>query len=148
YFEGYFATIDSGPTGTVSLVSDRLVMAARWPRVEQLIGKPGPGFSTAPLPAIGDTSLITYNGSLIGDRSRRRAAITRLSVQDMTLYLVIAQTERAMLAPWHNAVIWVVLFTVVSFGVLGMLAWFVLRAVREEELWRAVLLERETRLSN
>ena len=31
---------------------------------------------------------------------------------------------------------------------LGMLAWFVYRAVREEELWRGALLERETRLSN
>ncbi|HTJ65741.1 MAG TPA: ATP-binding protein [Alphaproteobacteria bacterium] len=148
YFEGYFATIDSGRTGAVSLVNDRLVMVARWPRLESLIGKPIPGFSTAPLPAIGDTSLITYSGSLTGDRDARRAAVTRLSAQDMTLYLVIAQTETAMLASWRNSVIWIVLFAVASFGVLGMLAWFVLRAVREEERWRAALLERETRLSN
>jgi signal transduction histidine kinase len=148
YFEGYFSTIDSGPTGATTLVNDHLVMVARWPRLEQLIGKPLLGVDTSPLPAIGDTSMVSVSSALSGEKYARRAAVTRLQVQDMTLYLVIAQTEKAMLAPWRNSVTWIVLFAAISLAVLAMLTWFVLRAVRDEELWRNALIERETRLSN
>lgn len=147
YFEGYFSTIDSGPSTAISLVNDRLIMVAHWPHVDQLTGQPLPRTSIGQLPAIGDTSLLTVYG--LGDTKKktRRAAITRLSVQDMTLYLVISETEHAMLAPWRSAVVWVAVFAAISLLVLGLLAWFVYRAVRQEEIWRGALVERETRLS-
>jgi signal transduction histidine kinase len=147
YFEGYFSTIDSGPSTAISLVSDRTIMVAHWPRSAQLIGKPLPAISLGQLPAIGDTSIVRFDAPADGG-AKRRAAVTRLSVQNMSLYLVISETERAMLAPWRSAVIWVAVFAAISLTVLGLLAWFVYRAIREEELWRAALLERETRLSN
>jgi signal transduction histidine kinase len=148
YFEGYFSTIDSGPSAAISLVNDRLIMVAHWPHVDQLTGKPLPRTSIGQLPAIGDTSLLTIYGVNDIKKKIRRAAITRLSVQDMTLYLVISETEHAMLAPWRSAVVWVAVFAAISLMVLGLLAWFVYRAVRQEEIWRGVLVERETRLSN
>jgi signal transduction histidine kinase len=148
YFEGYFSTIDSGPSAAISLVNDRLIMVAHWPHVEQLTGKPLPRTSIGQLPAIGDTSLLTIYGVNDIKKKIRRAAITRLSVQDMTLYLVISETEHAMLAPWRSAVVWVAVFAAISLMVLGLLAWFVYRAVRQEEIWRGVLVERETRLSS
>ncbi len=148
YFEGYFSTIDSGPSTAVSLVNDRLVMVAHWPHVEQLAGKPLPRTSIGQLPAIGDTSLLTVYGPADAGRKTRRAALTRLRVQDMTLYLVISETEHAMLAPWRSAAVWVAVFAAISLAVLGLLAWFVYRAVRQEEIWRDALVERETRLSN
>jgi signal transduction histidine kinase len=147
YFEGYFSMIDSGPSAAISLVNDRLIMVAHWPHVAQLTGKPLPATGFGRLPAIGDTSIVRFRGP--ADRgATRRAAVTRLSVQDMSLYLVISETEHAMLAPWRNAIVWVAVFTAISLTVLGLLAWFVYRAIREEELWRAAVLERETRLSN
>ena len=147
YFEGYFSTIDSGPTAGLSLINDRMIMIAHWPRIEHLVGSPLPETSTGQLPAIGDTSIVRFDAPSDGGATRR-GAVTRLRVQDMSLYLVISETEHAMLTPWRNTAIWVVVFAAISLSVLGLLAWFVYRAIREEELWRGALLERETRLSN
>jgi signal transduction histidine kinase len=43
--------------------------------------------------------------------------------------------------------VWIVLFALTSLLVIGVLTWFILRAVRDEERWSSALLERETQLS-
>ena len=143
YFEGYFSTIDLGATSTITLLNNDVRVIARWPQDDDMIGQILPGWSNA-RPPVGDTAKYVAQ-----DRSHntRRVIVTRLKVGEAPLFLAVSRTQEALLEPWHNALVWIVLFAVTSLAVLGVLAWFVLRALREEERWSGALLQRETQLS-
>ena len=144
YFEGYFSTIDLGPSAAVSLINDQAVLIARWPKADDLIGGVLSGWDPRVRPAMGDSVIYrTYDRN----KEMRHVVVTRLQVQDTPLYLAVSRTQQAALQPWRNVVVWIVLFAVTSMLVLGALTWFVLRAVRDEERWSGTLLERENRLS-
>ena len=144
YFQDYFSGIDLGATSTVTLVHDDGKILARWPADEDLIGKSVPTLGDGKPPPVGGTAkylLRDYSEKL------RRTVVTRLQVGNTSLFLAISRTQAALLQPWRNALIFIVLFAVTSLIVLGMLAMFVLRAIRHEERWGSALMERENRLS-
>jgi signal transduction histidine kinase len=144
YFQDYFSGIDLGATSTVTLVHDDGKILARWPADDDLIGQSVPILADAKPPAVGGTAkyvLTDYKGKL------RRTVVNRLQVGNTSLFLSISRTQAALLQPWRNALVFIVLFAVTSLIVLGMLAVFVLRAIRHEERWGSALMERENRLS-
>jgi signal transduction histidine kinase len=81
------------------------------------------------------------------DRNLRRAAVSRLQIGNTSFFVVVSRTQAALLQPWRNALIFIVLFALTSLIVLGVLAVFVLRAIRHEERWGNALMEREIKLS-
>ena len=145
YFQDYFSGVDLGETSTVTLVNENVRVLARWPGDDGLIGKVLPGLGSGPRPAIGATAKF-----LIRDRNGdlRRITVTRVQVGSNALFLSISRTQSALLQPWHRALTFIVLFAVTSLIVLGILAIFVLRAVRQEESWGNALMEREIKLSS
>jgi signal transduction histidine kinase len=144
YFQDYFSGIDLGATSTVTLVHEDGKILARWPTDEDLVGRLVPTLEDGKPPAIGETAkyvLKDFSGKL------RRTVVTRLQVGNTSLFLSISRTQAALLQPWRNALVFIVLFAVTSLIVLGVLAMFVLRAIRHEERWGSALMERENRLS-
>jgi signal transduction histidine kinase len=143
YFESYFSRVDLGATSTVTLVNQDIRVLARWP-AEGLVGVRLPAPTAQQNPAPGATVRFVIPGK---DGELRRVVATRFEVDGTPLFLSISRTEAALLQPWRNALSFIVLFAVTSLIVLGVLAFFVLRAVRHEERWGTALMERETRLS-
>jgi signal transduction histidine kinase len=144
YFEGYFSSIDLGPTSAITLIRGGGALIARWPRIDSAIGIKIPNlFST--VSSAGEQPYVgTFQGA---DNQSRRAAITPFSVQGNALFISVSQSRAALLQPWRNALIGIVVFAVMSLLVLAALAWFIWRAFRDEERWSGALIERETRLS-
>jgi signal transduction histidine kinase len=143
YFEGYFSTIDMGPESAVSLSNHALKLIARWPRIDSLIGKPLPNYIPELERDPDGKTLAVLEGA---DGLDRLIAITRFDVQGQQLFLGVAQTWGAILQPWRDSLVWVVLFALLSLMVLIALTWFVFRAVNSERRWTRALIERETRL--
>jgi len=144
YFQRYFSGIDLGATSTVTLVSQGALVLARWPDPEGVTGKQLQGLPRGRRPATGET--VTF---VVGDNSpaARRVVAAGLEVGQKPMILAISRTEAALLQPWRSALVFIVLFAATSLVVLGVLAVFVLRAVRHEERWGNTLMEREVRLS-
>ncbi len=144
YFEGYFSTIDLGATSAISLINDQSTLIARWPKADDMIGNVLSGWSSGARPATGNSTIYLTEDH---DQDLRHVVVTRLQVQDTPLYLAVSRSQRAALQPWRYVLVWIVVFALISMAVLGVLTWFILRAVRDEERWSGTLLERETRLS-
>ena len=143
YFERFFSDIDLGATSTITLVNQDNRVLARWPNTGGLIGKQLQGIQPGPRPANGETVTIVADDN---SRKARRIAVTGLQAGRNPMYLAISRTEVALLQPWRSALVFIVLFAATSLVVLGVLAGFVLRAVRQEERWGNTLMEREVRL--
>jgi signal transduction histidine kinase len=144
YFEGYFSTIDVGVTATITLLNDDVRVLARWPNPTDAIGRVLAAWKEGQRPAIGQTSRYFADDPNSG---RRRVSLTRLQVEDTPLYVAVSRTQDAQLQPWRSVLVWILLFALISLLVIGVLTWFILRAVRDEERWSSALLERETQLS-
>jgi signal transduction histidine kinase len=145
YFEKYFSTADVGATGAIVLGDRNVRMLARWPHKEEWIGIKLAGPVTD-LPNAAGESWLRYTGP--NADALRMMATTRFEVQGIPLFLSVSQDASALLQPWVNALVWIVVFAVASLIGLAALAGFIVRAVRDEERWSGTLLERETRLSN
>jgi signal transduction histidine kinase len=143
YFQHYFSGVDLGATSTVTLVNQDVRVLARWPDPDGLIGKVLQGLG-GPAPASGQTITFLSPG---GSSNVRRIVATRFEVGNNPMFLAVSRTQAALLQPWRSALVFIVLFAATSLVVLGVLAVFVLRAVRHEERWGSALLEREVRLS-
>ncbi len=144
YFEGYFSTIDVGETTAITLLSEKGMVLARWPDGNELTGKILPSWQSGSQLAAGETNRYVAQDARL---RTRRAALTRLQFEDIPLFLAVGRDQRALLGPWRSALVWIVLFAFISLAVIGLLALFILRAVRDEERWSGALLERETQLS-
>ena len=144
YFADYFSTIDVGATSTITLINDDVRVLARWPHGGEAIGHVLDKWKDGQRPAIGQSSGYFANDPQLGSR---RVSLTRLQVEDTPLYIAVSRTQAAQLQPWRSALVWIVLFALISLIVIGALTWFILRAVRDEERWGSALLERETQLS-
>jgi len=144
YFEDYFSTIDLGATSKVTLVNGNVKVIARWPREDDLIGQALTGMKPDPRPGNGESVRI-----LSDDRhgEAQRVMVTGAVVNGNPFFLAVSRTQYALLQPWRSALLWIVIFAVISLAVLAVLAFFVVRAVRAEESWSGALLERETLLS-
>ena len=142
YFQRYFSGIDLGATSTVTLVTSDKRVLARWPDTEGLVGRVIQPLASGPRPASGETVTFVTHGN-----STRRIVVTRFEIGQTPMFLAISRTEGALLQPWRSALVFIVLFAATSLVVLGVLAIFVLRAVRHEERWGNALMEREVRLS-
>ena len=143
YFQHYFSGIDLGATSTVTLVNDEMRVVARWPDPEGLVGRVIQPLASGRRPDTGET--VTFMAQ--GGKGTRRVVATRFEIGKMPMYLAISRTQSALLQPWRNALVFIVLFAATSLVVLGVLAVFVLRAVSHEENWGNALMEREVRLS-
>jgi signal transduction histidine kinase len=144
YFQDYFSGIDLGATSTVTLVNDEVRVLAHWPVDDGLIGQVLPALGASQRPEVGQTVKFVLRDR---DLNLRRITVTRLQVGNTPLFLSISRTQAALLQPWRNALTFIVLFALTSLIVLGVLAYFVLRAIRHEERWGDALMEREVRLS-
>jgi signal transduction histidine kinase len=144
YFQNYFSGVDLGATSTVTLVNQDVRVLARWPDAEGLTGKILQTMSGGPRPASGQTITFVSPGS---SKDVRRIVATRFEIGHKPMFLAISRTEAALLQPWRSALVFIVLFAATSLVVLGVLAGFMLRAVRHEERWGNALMEREVRLS-
>jgi signal transduction histidine kinase len=144
YFADSFSTIDVGVTATVTLLNDDVRVIARWPEGDDTIGRVLAGWKPGQRPENGETSRYFADDP---KTSLRRVALTRLQVEDTPLYVAVSRTQDAQLAPWRSVLVWIVVFALTSLLVTGVLAWFILRAIRDEERWSSALLERETQLS-
>jgi signal transduction histidine kinase len=144
YFEDYFSAIDLGASSTVTLVNNNARLIARWPLEDDLIGHEVPAMGGSPHPGSGEIARM-----LVNDRhgKLRRVIVTGLAANGNSFFLAVSRTQGASLQPWRSALVWIVMFAVTSLLVLVVLAWFILRAVRDEERWSGALLERETQLS-
>jgi signal transduction histidine kinase len=144
YFADSFSTIDVGVTATVTLLNDDVRVIARWPNGDEKIGQVLASWKPGQRPEDGQTSRYFADDPKSGVR---RVALTRLQVEDTPLYVAVSRTQDAQLAPWRNVLVWIVLFSLTSLLITGVLAWFILRAIRDEERWSGALIERETQLS-
>ncbi len=145
YFQNYFSGVDLGATSTVSLVNGDVRVLARWPADPGMIGTVLPGFAGGQPPAAGETIKFVTRDRY---QDLRRIIVTRFEVGNNPLFLAISRTQAALLRPWRNALVFIVLFAATSLLVLGVLAVFILRAVRDEERWGSALMEREVKLSH
>jgi len=144
YFQDYFSGIDLGATSTVTLTHDDGKILARWPTNESLIGTSVPHLEGVTRPVVGETAKFILNDN---NGNLRRTIVAPLQVGTTPLFLAVSRTQAALLQPWRNALTFIVLFALTSLIVLGVLAVFVLRAIRHEERWGNALMERENRLS-
>jgi len=144
YFQAYFSGVDLGATSTVTLLSDDVRILARWPVDDALIGQGLPPFGPGLRPEVGQTMKFVVEGR---DQKLRRVTVSRLEIGNTSFFLSVSRTQAALLQPWRNALIVIVLFALTSLVVLSVLAIFVLRAIRHEERWGNALMERETKLS-
>jgi signal transduction histidine kinase len=144
YFQRYFSGVDLGATSTVTLVNQDVRVLARWPDPEGLTGKKLQGLPSGRRPAKGETvTFVSQDNS----QGARRIVAAAFEVGRKPMILAISRTEAALLQPWRSALVFIVLFAATSLVVLGVLAVFVLRAIRHEERWGNALMEREVRLS-
>jgi signal transduction histidine kinase len=144
YFQNYFSGIDLGATLTVTLVNKDLLVMARWPDPDGLVGQRLPPPTAEQNPSLGATVRFVVPDR---DREIRRVVATRFEIDNNPLFLAISRTQGAVLQPWRSALVFIILFAATSLVVLGVLAVFVLRAIRHEESWGTALMEREVRLS-
>jgi len=144
YFQRYFSGVDLGATSTVTLVGPGALVLARWPDPDGLTGKQLQGLPSGRRPAPGETVTFVTDGN---SQSARRIVASAFEVGRKPLILAISRTQAALLQPWRSALVFIVLFAATSLVVLGVLAVFVLRAIRHEERWGNALMEREVRLS-
>jgi len=144
YFQDYFSGVDLGATSSVILVNDEVRVLAHWPVDDTLIGQVLPGLDARQRPEVGQTVKFVVKDR---DLNLRRATATHFQIGNASFFLSISRTQAALLQPWRNALIFIVLFALTSLTVLGVLAFFVLRAIRHEEQWGNALMEREIKLS-
>jgi signal transduction histidine kinase len=144
YFQDYFSGIDMGATSTVTMVNNDIRVLAHWPVDDGLIGQVLPPLGSGLRPEVGQTVKFVVRDR---DQELRRATVTRFQIGNTSFFLSISRTQAALLQPWRNALIFIVLFALTSLVVLGVLAGFVLRAIRDEERWGSALMEREIKLS-
>ena len=138
YLEQNFSHIDVGPDSSVALITQDFKLLARWPHIENLLGKIIPTTNNAP-----------RNGDLIisvpGADGRSRL-VASSDLDGFAMRMSVGQTWDELFKPWRAGLVWIVLFAGTSLVVLSALSFFILRAVKDEQSWREKLVERESRL--
>ncbi|RIX45216.1 MAG: EAL domain-containing protein [Rhodocyclales bacterium GT-UBC] len=104
HFQKFYASLNLGPTQTITLIDNQFRLVARYPEIPEMIGKPTGSAALRSLIGRGEQDGM-YIAHSSADGVERLYAARRIG--DYPLYIIVGQATSTYLDNWHRQIFWI-----------------------------------------